>query len=133
MPTASAAPPSPSGISPEDFKGLRTRAIAEAGLCVVVQNWGDKPVTLTEVGLTRGGDGPQIALRELMLHDKGSWPRTLAPGEEVVCHFGSSLLGHPILPLVARSYAVSIDGGYFLGDAEVLQYYRNVRTATAAA
>ena len=68
------------GESPGDFRGLRAKRLIQPGLCIEAVNNGRAPVTLLEVGLMRGEEGPQIALREPFLHDDGAWPRTLAPG-----------------------------------------------------
>lgn len=111
------------GDSPTDFRGLGANRLAPLGLCVVVSNTDRFPVTITEVGLTRGEEGPQISLREPLLHDRGPWPRTLAPGEEVVAHFGSGLETYPLLAEVRRSYAATLDGRYILGDATALQHF----------
>lgn len=51
------------------FRGLGARPLTPPGLCVEVANHGRVPVVVTEVGLTRGQEGPQIALREPLLHD----------------------------------------------------------------
>jgi len=99
------------------FRGLRARPLTPPGLCIEVQNHGKDTIIVTEVGLTRGEDGPQIALRDPHLHDSGPWPRHLAPGESVVAHFGSGLAGHKVLPDVRRSYALSIDGRHYFGPA----------------
>lgn len=109
--------------SPDDFRGLRAKRMTQPGLCIEAVNRGRAAVTLMEVGLTRGEDGPQIALREPFLHDDGPWPRTLEPGEAVVCHFGSGLAGHPVLREVRRAYAVTADGRVLYGNADALEYY----------
>ena len=84
------------------------------------------------MGLTRGEDGPQIAMLAPLLHDRGMWPRTLGPGQEVVAHFGSDLDSNPVLPKVRRSYAATIDGRYLLGDASALQHYMARRKSMGA-
>ena len=112
------------------FRGLRARPLTTPGLCIEVTNHGKETIVVTEVGLTRGAEGPQIALRDPHLHDSGLWPRRLAPGESVVAHFGSGLAGHNVLPEVRRSYALSMDGKTYFGAARALRHYLK-RTAEA--
>lgn len=117
------------GDEPTDFRGLRAKTVAPPGLCIVVSNRGKRPVTITEVGLTRGGDGPQIAMVLPHLHDRGAWPRTLNPGQEVVAHFGSDLESKPLLAMMRRTYAATLDGRVLLGDATALHHYLARRRA----
>ena len=112
------------------FRGLRARPLTAPGLCIEVTNHGKETSVVTEVGLTRGAEGPQIALRDPHLHDAGPWPRHLPPGASVVAHFGSGLAGHNVLPQVRRSYALSMDGKTYLGAALALRHYLK-RTAEA--
>ncbi|MDA0654628.1 MAG: hypothetical protein O2905_07090 [Proteobacteria bacterium] len=86
-------------------------------------------MTITEVGLTRGEDGPQIAMVLPHLHDRGGWPRTLNPGQQVVAHFGSDLDSNPSLAIVRRTYAATLDGRVLLGDATALNHYLARRRA----
>ncbi len=105
------------------FRGLKARPLTPPGLCVEVSNFGEERVTIVEVGLTRGEDGPQIAQREPYLHDNGPWPRVLEPGEAVVAHFGSGLAGHPVLPQAKHAYALTPEGRMLLGPAGALADY----------
>ena len=105
------------------FRGLRAKRLTPPGLCIEVSNFGEEAVVIVEVGLTRGADGPQIAQREPNLHDNGPWPRRLEPGEAVVAHFGSTLAGHPVLPLVRRAYALTPEGRMLFGPADALRHF----------
>ena len=121
------------GDGPNDFQGLHARKVAAPGLCIEVFNGSEDVITITEVGLTKGVEGAQIALREPLLHDNGPWPRRLAPGQAVIAHFGSMLAGHRILGEVRRSYAVTMDGRHYLGPAHALRHYRNLMGGNRAA
>lgn len=80
-------------------------------------------MTVTEVGLTGGAEGPQIPMIDPLLHDNGPWPRRLAPGETVIAHFGSGLKGHPVLPKVRRAYALTDEGRVLTGPTPALRPY----------
>ena len=95
------------GAELEDLALMGARPVAPPSLCIEVKNIGLEEVTVTEVGLMAGEYGPQIPMVDPLLHDNGSWPRRLKPGDTVIAHFGSGLGKHPVLHKVRRAYALT--------------------------
>ena len=96
------------GAQVDDLALMGARPVAPPSLCIEVKNIGLEDVTVTEVGLMAGEYGPQIPMIDPLLHDNGSWPRRLKPGDTVIAHFGSGLGKHPVLAKVRR--ALCADG-----------------------
>ena len=62
-----------------DIALMGAHPVAAPSLCIEVENIGLEEVTVTEVGLTGGEEGPQIPMIDPLLHDNGGWPRRLMP------------------------------------------------------
>ncbi len=104
----------------QDIALMGAKPVGAPSLCIEVKNIGLKEVTVTEVGLTGGEEGPQIPMIDPLLHDNGDWPRRLMPGETVIAHFGSALGAHPVLSKVSRAYALTDEGDRRTGPAAAL-------------
>lgn len=109
------------GGQSHDIALMGARPVAAPSLCIQVKNIGLEEVTVTEVGLTGGEEGPQIPMINPLLHDNGDWPRRLMPGETVIAHFGSALGAHPVLSQVTRAYALTDEGDRRTGPAAALR------------
>jgi hypothetical protein len=107
----------------EDFAKLGRERVTDIGFCISVRNDGGFPVNVVEVGLIGRFSSPRIALHEPLLHDNKPWPRRLAPGEEVVAHFGTRLKALPVLRDIRRVYAQTRQDEMCYGAGPALRYY----------
>lgn len=112
------------GAQVDDLALMGARPVAPPSLCIEVKNIGLEDVTVTEVGLMAGEYGPQIPMIDPLLHDNGSWPRRLKPGDTVIAHFGSGLGKHPVLAKVRRAYALTDEGDRLTGPAPALRPFQ---------
>ena len=69
-----------------------------------------------EVGLIGRFDRPRMALHEPLLHDSGSWPRSLEPGGSVIAHLNTQLKSQPILRSFKKAYVSTSDDQIFYGS-----------------
>ena len=112
------------GAEVDDLELMGARQVAPPSLCIEVNNIGSEEVTVTEVGLMVGEWGPQIPMIDPLLHDNGTWPRRLKPGDTVIAHFGSGLGKHPVLPKVRRAYVLTDEGDRLTGPAPALRPFQ---------
>jgi len=111
------------GDRPTDVTRAFGPALDRSGLCLMIVNAGVEPITVVEIGLIGRFGSPRISAHEPLLHDRGPWPRQLAPGDSVVAYFPSRIRHHEVLGSMRRAYATTADGGQWTGTSLALRYF----------